>query len=252
MENLEEGKMLCMSWGIFFFKIKLLWHFLRWKALRSFFLDSLFSFANSFTRLSWWSRWIERARLSTPIQPCVHTAFLFSPCHSQRHIILRFRRWIFSRNYYTNKKKIFQCDKNTRETLFVEWSSKKVFLFRFFQPRPFLSADNEHEFAIVLTRRELILDYENKLTIFFFPFPHSKFGEVKRKIYERKYWINFLYTTDFFLSCDSLNTRELLNWRIERTDGLAAAKTFFDSLFLVLCNEHMHRTAVWLCKKTWL
>lgn len=54
-------------------------------------------------------------------------------------------------------------------------------------------------------------------------------------------------------SCDSLNSRELLNWRIERTDGLAAAKKlFFQSAFHVVVDAHTHRISVGLCNGIWM
>lgn len=97
------------------------------------------------------------ARASHQVDSCIHHCVTHKVSFPQR------------KNYYTKKKLFlffFQCDKNTRETLFVEWSSKSsFFLFRFFLPAQasFFSvrADNKHDFALVLTRRsttKLLLD----------------------------------------------------------------------------------------------
>lgn len=93
--------------------------------------ESLFPFAKFFHAAQLMIRWIKRARLSTLIQLCIHTDFLFSRVtRSNTQIYFSFS--ISSRNYYTNF--FFQCDKNTRETLFVERNSKKVFISIFFSP----------------------------------------------------------------------------------------------------------------------
>lgn len=118
-------KMLCMSWGIFFFEIKT---FMALFYVESFFffslLDSLFFFANSFRG----SADDSRAPLDTNSTVRLHCFSLLSVSLTATHNFDFGRRWISSRNYYTNGgKKSSNAIKNTRETLFVEWSSKKVF-----------------------------------------------------------------------------------------------------------------------------
>ena len=257
MENLEEENVMYELRNFLLWNKNFYGTFFTSKSF-FFFLATRFTFLfrEFFPRLSWW--FDERARLSTQIQPCVHTAFLYSPCHSQRHTILTLVVGEFPHGIIMGTKKSSNAIKKTLAKHF-SWNEavKKSFfsVSIFFQPRPFLSADNEHELAIVLTRRELFFgDYKNKLPTFPSLFPHSKIiwkseekNEWKKNIEE----IFFLYTTDFFLSCDSLSTRELLNWQRE-FDGLAAAKNFSNCFSWYCATNTITRQAVWLCKNIWM
>lgn len=141
----------------------------------------------------------------------------------------------------------------------MEWSSKKSFfsVSIFFQPRPFLSADNEHELAIILTRRELLFgDYKNKLPTFPSFFPHSKIiwkseekNEWKKNIEE--FFFSYTLLTSFYRVIHWV--RE--NYWTDRENSTAwqQRKTFFSNRFSWYCATNtITRQAVWLCKNIWM
>lgn len=197
----------------------LFWHFL-WRKLFRFTFIRKFFYAAQLTSNSWFDD--VNARVSQSQFRWASTLFFVFSCHSQWHTDIWYFSF-FSRQKFLHKKILFfQYDKNTCEHFSWNGAEKKTSWRRLFQPRPFCLLITDT--YLRLWERDENYFVITKTNSLIFPSFWSNQRSEEKMIEENNK--NFLNTTNFFLSCDSLNTRELLNWRIERTDGLAA-KTFF-------------------------